>query len=96
MARGAQALTMAPAMSYLASPYRPWGHPVTYRFAAELEGFGIFPSMVQERRLAGTVDSLFCRKYSAPEGVDGVESTYRRGQIREILDQLSAKKSAIG
>lgn len=65
LAHGTQALTMARPMSYLASPYRPWGHPVTYKFAAELEGFGIFPSLVQERRLAGTVDSLFCRKYSA-------------------------------
>lgn len=62
LAHGTQALTMARPMSYLASPYRPWGHPVTYQFAAELEGFGIFPSLVHER---STVDSLFRRKNSA-------------------------------
>lgn len=44
MAHGTQTLTMARGMSYLASPYRPLGHPVTYKFAGQLEGFGIFPS----------------------------------------------------
>lgn len=44
MADGTPTLTMARAVSYLASPYRPLGHPVTYKFAGELEGFGIFPS----------------------------------------------------
>lgn len=62
MADGTQTLAMARAMSYLASPYRPWGHPVTYKLAGELEAFGIFLSRGNSRSQAGTVDSLFCRK----------------------------------
>lgn len=73
-----------------------WVTPVTCKLVGELEGFGIFPSSGNSRSQAGTVDSLFCRKCSALRVVDGVESTYRPGQIREILDQMSAKKSAIG
>lgn len=91
-ADGTQTLAMARAMSYLASPYRPMGHPVTYKLAEELEGFGIFASLGNSRSQAGTVDSLFCRKHSAQRVVDGVESTYRPGQIREILDQLVSQK----
>lgn len=64
MADGTQTLTMARAMSYLASPYRPLGHLVTYKLARELEGFGIFRSQGKERRRVGTIDSFLCRKCS--------------------------------
>ena len=43
MADGTQLGRWHAPMSYLASPYRPWGRRVTYKPAAELEGFGIFP-----------------------------------------------------